>query len=233
MKPLVTSAALGAVIALPLAPVPTALATSPQHGGTITEQKGVYGMTVKVGSRGKTGQMALFCAATPQWTSVGKSATFKFAAHGKFLAEQLSKSGKALWYFKGRFDGKQHFVGAGHITGRLCGASVPQRWSEGAIGEARMTSCPGQDSGQTLASNTPYTFAGLLPNAAARTPLRVEFVNPDGGSTVYHLTTDAVGNFTVQHTFPNNGEFPWGSSATPRYPDDPLSPGQSCGVTVL
>ncbi len=129
------------------------------------------------------------------------------------------------------------------VTGRdrVLGAGqsqlVPASGSAPAVptGAARMTQCPPGDANNPFPSNTPFTFTGVLPGAPAGTPLRIEYTDPNTGSAtvVVHVTTDAGGMFTDTHTFPaTTGGFTYGADAIPRYPDDPLSPGQGCSFAI-
>jgi hypothetical protein len=219
-----------AIVAAAVALASPAYAAKPKSGSTVTEQVGGYKMVLTVGAKSISGRMTLICVANG--SSAG-SASFKFAKHGKFVAQRLTKSGTLVWRFRGRFDGSRHFIGSGSSPGHVCGASVASSWSEGPIGEARMVTCPQSDSEHPYPSNTPFTFTGLVPNAAAGTHLRVEYTNPDGSTAVDHVLTDPAGNFSDTHAFPTGGDFPWGADAIPRYPDDGLAPGNGCSFAIL
>ncbi len=170
----------------------------------------------------------------------------RFRTRGRFSSATVRGT---QWDTLDRCDGTQTRVLRGAVvvhdlrTGRdsvlNAGQSqlVPASGSPPAVptGEARMTQCPPGDANNPFPSNTPFTFTGVLPGAPAGTPLRIEYTDPNTASAtvVVHVTTDAQGNFTDTHTFPpSSGAFTYGADATPRYPDDPLSPGQGCSFAI-
>ena len=98
-----------------------------------------------------------------------------------------------------------------------------------------MLYCPPSSPETPLAAGTTYPFAGIVPNAARGTRLRLEYTDPNsptGQPAVVHLSTDSLGRFADSHAFPLNGGAVYGASATPRYPDGPLAPGTPCGMQV-
>jgi hypothetical protein len=101
-----------------------------------------------------------------------------------------------------------------------------------------MLSCSASSPESPLAPDTPYPFAGIVPNAALGTQLRLEYTDPnsrDGDPAVVHLSTDSSGRFADTHAFAPSkigAAFVYGASATPRHPDDPLAPGIACDMQV-
>jgi hypothetical protein len=98
-----------------------------------------------------------------------------------------------------------------------------------------MLNCPQTTVETPFPANTPFTFTGVLPNAAQGTKLRIEYTIPNsttGLPAVAHVTTDIAGGFSDVHAFPAAG-FVYGAAATPRFPDDPLGTGQPCSFEVL
>jgi hypothetical protein len=200
-------------------------AESARAASTIVEQTPQgYTLTVRLGTAGH-GRFALTC---PSGKGVGGIA---FAAHrGRFTVTRKS-GGRTVYRFAGKLDKPGHVKGSGSVTASVC-AGASSAFSEPATGTARMTSCPASSVFSPLAAGTPYPFAGVLPGAAQGTRLRIEYTNPDGSTAVTHLQTDKAGNFSDTHSFPSDGGTVWGGDAIPRYPDDPLSPGQGCDVEV-
>jgi hypothetical protein len=181
-------------------------------------------MTLKVAKSGKSGKMELAC---PGGASLGKSKKFKIR-HGDFVAKQGRQ-----WSFKGHFDSKAHFKGNGSTADGACGAS-PTKFREPVPHRAKWISCPPDDVLNPYPANTPFTFVGVLKGAALGTRLRVEYTNPDsqsGHPKVAHLKTDAAGNFSDTHSFPDEGS-EYGAAATARYPDKALATGRACGFDI-
>ena len=225
-------AVVGLVGATGLAMGPAAgLAATPRHGAKILETTpGGYTLRVSVASSGQSGRLALGC---PGGRSLGSSARFD-VHRGTFTAIRV-RSGQRVFRFSGRFDQPDHVRGSGSVHRGACGSGVSSSFSEGSVGTAQMLSCPASSPETPLAANTPYPFSGIVPNAAQGTRLRLEYTDPNsstGQSAVVHLTTDAGGRFADVHAFPSSGGSVYGASAIPRHPDDPLAPGQGCGVQV-
>jgi hypothetical protein len=174
-----------------------------------------YTLSIALQQHGN-GRFALTC---PSGRTLGRAS---FRLKGRRFSVLASHH---RFRFRGRIDAPGHVIGAGRAA---CGGY----FSEGAIGTARMTSCPPSTPEAPLTSGTPYLFAGVLPNGALGTKLRIEYVNSDGTLSVVHVRTNAAGNFSDSHVFPSDGGTVYGSDAIPRYPDDPLSPGKGCTVEV-
>jgi hypothetical protein len=205
---------------------------APKRGATVVEEtSNGFTMTLVVARTGKTGWLSLTC---PAGRKLGRSTAFAIRA-GAFAAERTA-NGTPLFRFAGRFTIPTQFKGRGSVSADACGANAPSAFSQPGLGQARMTACPKTDPEHPFSSNTPFTFVGKLPGAAKGTHLRIEFTDPNAGNgapVVVHLTTNALGVFTVVHTFPPSGDTVYGASATPRYPDNPLeSTGVPCGFQV-
>jgi hypothetical protein len=229
---LIRGIAAAAVLAVALAVPATAPAASPEPKANLQElTSNGFVITVRVRKSGKKGSLEVAC---PGGKGLGVSASFTFKKGGKFKAGKRKKH-KRLFSFKGRFDTTDHFTGAGSVRSGSCGKGAPTSFSEGTIGQPRMTSCPQTTVATPFPSNTPFTFTGVLPNAAKGTELRIEYINPNspnGQPDVAHVVTDVNGNFSDTHVHPSAG-FIYGGGATPRYPDDPLGTGQPCSYEVL
>jgi len=79
----------------------------------------------------------------------------------------------------------------------------------------------------------PVHVQGVLTGAALGTALRIEYTNPGPAITdTVHVTTDAAGNFSDTHAFPDSGGAEYGANATARYPDKSLATGVPCGFNV-
>jgi hypothetical protein len=190
---------------------------------------GGYTLTITVSNSGRSGRLALSC---PDGHSLGTSGSFAIT-RGRFTALRII-SRHRRFRFAGSFDGPTHVRGSGSVARGACG-SVPQSFSEGSVGEARMLVCPSSSPEQPLAAGTPYPFAGIVPNAARGTRLRIEYTNPnsaDGSPDVAHVVTDSSGRFSDTHVFPSSGGEVYGAGIVPRYPDNPLASGIPCDVDV-
>lgn len=166
------------------------------------------------------GRLTVTCAAGQ---ALGTSLRFR-VRHGRFLAVA-----KHRFKISGWIDAGNHFRAWGRAA---CAGN--DAVSEGGVGAARMITCPQTTPESPYPANAPFTFAGIVPNAAAGTRVRVEFTNPnapDGTPNVVHLGTDAGGVFTVTWGFPGVG-YVYGAEAIPRYPDAPLATGQGCEFEI-
>ena len=190
-----------------------------------------YKLTVSVGKSGKTGRLKLTC---PDGKSLGETSSFDISKKGKFTAKKRKRR-KKVFSFSGRFDQGTHVVGSGSVRSGKCGGSAPDSFSQGAQGQPRMLTCPQTTVDTPFPANTPFTYTGVLPNAAQGTKLRIEYTIPNsttGLPAVAHVTTDIAGGFSDVHAFPPAG-FIYGAAATPRFPDDPLGTGQPCPFEAL
>lgn len=208
-----------------------AAAAAPKGGARSVETTtSGYTLTVSVSGSAKTGHLALSC---PNGHGLGTSARFKIRG-GRFSA--IRKLGRRrLFRFSGFFDQPSHVRGSGSVRAGACANGIASSFSEGAIGTAQMLSCPPSSSESPLTAGVPYEFAGIVPNAALGTRLRLEYTDPNspsGQPAVVHLHTDSSGRFSDTHAFPSDGGAVYGASATPRWPDNPLAPGTACGMQV-
>jgi hypothetical protein len=174
---------------------------------------------------GHGGRVAVACADGRPAGSAG----FRFTRGRRFTAADV-RAHHTRWTFTGRIDRPGHVRGHGHFTAGTC-APDPRSFSEGPVGEAFMTSCPQSSLTSPLVPGTSYPFAGRLPNASQGTRLRIEYTRPDGSDAVDHVRTDMTGAFHATHAFEAN-DHPWGSTITPRFPDDALADGHGCDVEV-
>jgi hypothetical protein len=208
-----------------------ARAANPRSDAKIIETTpGAYTLTVSVGGAGRTGHLALSC---PDGHGLGASARFTIS-NGRFTAIRAAGH-KTLFRFRGFFDQATHVRGSGSVRTRACGSGTVRALSEGAIGTARMLYCPPSSPESPLTAGVPYPFAGIVPNAALGTQLRLEYTDPGsptGQPAVVHLGTDSRGRFSSTHAFPGDGGVLYGASATPRWPDDPLAAGIPCGMEL-
>lgn len=166
------------------------------------------------------GTLSVTCASGH---TLGRSAPFPIY-QGRFRALI-----KHRFEIAGRIDAANHFRASGRAA---CSAS--HTVSEGPVGGARMTACPQTTPETPFPSNTSFTFAGIVPNAAAGTRVRLEFTNPnaaDGTPNVVHLSTDAGGVFSVVWGFAGVG-YVYGAEAIPRYPDGPVASGSGCEFEI-
>jgi hypothetical protein len=185
---------------------------------------------VPAAKSGKSGRLKVAC---PDGRSLGQSARFDIK-NGKFKAKKRKRR-KRMFSFSGRFDLTTHVIGSGSVRADTCGGSAPDSFTLSTQGQPRMTSCPQTTADAPFPANTPYTFKGVMPNAAEGAKLRIEYTIPNSSTglpAVAHVTTDAAGNFSDVHAFPSAG-FIYGAAATPRFPDDALGAGQPCTFDVL
>jgi hypothetical protein len=208
-----------------------AAAPAPRHSAHVVETTSQgYTLTVSVGASGKTGTLALSC---PSGQRLGTSARFEIH-HAQFTAIR-TLARKRVFRFTGYFDQREHVRGHGSVRAGACGGGITSSFSEDAVGTARMLSCPASSPDAPLTAGAAYPFAGIVPNAALGTRLRLEYTDPNsptGQPAVVHLRTDSSGRFSDIHAFPASGGEVYGASATPRHPDDPLAPGIPCGMQV-
>lgn len=211
---LVGALALGA-LALP--------ASASARGSRRITERAPQGTTLQlrlIHARKTRGTLIVTCS---NGQTLGRSRRF-LVHHGRFAAIL-----KRRFKISGRIDAANHFRASGSTA-----CSNSSTVSEGAVGGARMTACPQTTPETPYPSSTPFTFAGIVPNAAAGTRVRIEFTNPnaaDGSPDVVHLSTDAGGVFSVTWGFPGVG-YVYGAEAIPRYPDAPLAGGQGCEFEI-